>query len=34
MIYKYCGHSGIQLPLLSLGLWHKFGSVDNFDTAT
>ena len=34
MIYKYCGNSGIQLPLLSLGLWHNFGSVDSFDTAT
>jgi len=34
MLYKYCGHSGIQLPLLSLGLWHNFGSVDDFDTAT
>lgn len=34
MLYKYCGHSGIQLPLLSLGLWHNFGSVDDFSTAT
>lgn len=34
MLYKYCGHSGVQLPLLSLGLWHNFGSVDNFDTAS
>lgn len=34
MIYKYCGNSGIQLPVLSLGLWHNFGSVDNFDVAT
>lgn len=34
MIYKYCGHSGIQLPVLSLGLWHNFGSVDNFSVAT
>ncbi len=33
MEYKYCGHSGIQLPRLSLGLWHNFGSVDNYDTA-
>ena len=33
MIYKYCGHSGIQLPLLSLGLWHNFGSVDDYGTA-
>lgn len=34
MIYNYCGHSGIQLPALSLGLWHNFGSVDDFITAT
>lgn len=34
MIYRYCGNSGVQLPLLSLGLWHNFGSVDSFDTAT
>lgn len=34
MIYKYSGHSGIQLPVLSLGLWHNFGDVDSFDTAT
>lgn len=33
MIYKYCGNSGIQLPLLSLGLWHNFGSVDDYSTA-
>lgn len=34
MQYKYCGRSGLQLPLISLGLWHNFGSVDDFDTAT
>lgn len=34
MKYNYCGNSGIQLPALSLGLWHNFGSVDNFDVAT
>ena len=33
MLYKYCGNSGIQLPLLSLGLWHNFGDVDDFSTA-
>jgi L-glyceraldehyde 3-phosphate reductase len=33
MTYKYCGHSGVQLPLLSLGLWHNFGSVDDYGTA-
>ena len=30
MQYKYCGKSGLQLPLISLGLWHNFGSVDAF----
>ena len=34
MPYKYCGKSGLQLPLISLGLWHNFGSVDNFNVAT
>lgn len=34
MEYKYCGNSGLQLPKISLGLWHNFGSVDNFENAT
>jgi L-glyceraldehyde 3-phosphate reductase len=25
MIYSYCGHSGLKLPKISLGLWHNFG---------
>lgn len=29
MQYRRCGKSGIQLPLLSLGLWHNFGEVNN-----
>jgi L-glyceraldehyde 3-phosphate reductase len=33
MIFRRCGSSGLQLPLLSLGLWHNFGSIDPFDTA-
>ena len=32
MRYNRCGRSGIQLPALSLGLWHNFGDVDNFET--
>jgi L-glyceraldehyde 3-phosphate reductase len=28
MPYRRCGRSGIQLPALSLGLWHNFGGVD------
>jgi L-glyceraldehyde 3-phosphate reductase len=31
MIYRRCGKSGIQLPAISLGLWHNFGSVDVFE---
>ncbi|MGK2860647.1 MAG: L-glyceraldehyde 3-phosphate reductase [Chitinophagaceae bacterium] len=31
MIYKRCGKSGIMLPAISLGLWHNFGSVDDFE---
>ena len=34
MQYKYCGRSGLKLPLISLGLWHNFGSVDDFTMAT
>ena len=25
MIYRRCGRSGLQLPAVSLGLWHNFG---------
>lgn len=25
MKYRYCGKSGLQLPEISLGLWHNFG---------
>lgn len=31
MIYNRCGKSGLKLPAISLGLWHNFGSVDNFE---
>jgi len=31
--YRRCGRSGIKLPLISLGLWHNFGSVDPFENA-
>lgn len=34
MQFRKCGHSGIKLPLLSLGLWHNFGDNDPFDVAT
>ncbi len=25
MTYRFCGRSGLRLPVLSLGLWHNFG---------
>ena len=31
MQYNRCGNSGLKLPAVSLGLWHNFGSNDNFD---
>lgn len=34
MQYKHCGKSGLLLPRISLGLWHNFGSVDDFGVAT
>ena len=34
MKYSYCGLSGLQLPALSLGLWHNFGFNDDFAEAT
>ena len=30
MQYNRCGKSGLKLPAISLGLWHNFGSVDDF----
>ncbi len=33
MPYRRCGHSGILLPAISLGLWHNFGDIDNFENA-
>ncbi|NKI92444.1 L-glyceraldehyde 3-phosphate reductase [Rhizobacter sp. SG703] len=27
MTYRRCGRSGLQLPALSLGLWHNFGDA-------
>lgn len=31
--YRFCGKSGLKLPLISLGLWHNFGDVDDADEA-
>ena len=32
MAYRRCGRSGLQLPALSLGLWHNFGHDRPYDT--
>src|SRR5436190_7311506 len=31
MEYRRCGNSGIQLPAISLGLWHNFGREDSLE---
>jgi L-glyceraldehyde 3-phosphate reductase len=31
MNYRRCGNSGIKLPLISLGLWHNFGEIDDYE---
>lgn len=31
MKYNRSGKSGLQLPAISLGLWHNFGGVDTFE---
>jgi L-glyceraldehyde 3-phosphate reductase len=31
MEYRRCGKSGLKLPVLSLGLWHNFGHVDQLE---
>ncbi len=31
MKYVRCGNSGLKLPMVSLGLWHNFGSNAPFD---
>ena len=31
MKYVRCGKSGLKLPMVSLGLWHNFGSNASFD---
>ncbi|KAA8730538.1 MAG: L-glyceraldehyde 3-phosphate reductase [Ewingella sp.] len=33
MQYRRCGHSGLKLPAISLGLWHNFGDNAHFDNA-
>lgn len=33
MEYRRCGNSGLMLPAVSLGLWHNFGDIDDFENA-
>jgi L-glyceraldehyde 3-phosphate reductase len=33
MQYNPCGHSGLKLPVISLGLWHNFGRVDKYENS-
>ncbi len=33
MPYHRCGDSGLFLPSISLGFWHNFGNVDDFQQA-
>jgi L-glyceraldehyde 3-phosphate reductase len=33
MRFNRCGRSGLELPAVSLGLWHNFGGVDDFHAA-
>jgi len=33
MPYRRCGDSGLMFPAISLGFWHNFGHVDNFEEA-
>lgn len=31
MKYERCGRSGVLLPKVSLGFWHNFGAIDDYD---
>jgi L-glyceraldehyde 3-phosphate reductase len=33
MQYRRCGNSGVMLPALSLGLWHNFGDVNDYENS-
>ncbi|GAB95880.1 L-glyceraldehyde 3-phosphate reductase [Kineosphaera limosa] len=32
MVYRFCGRSGLQLPVISLGLWQNFGDDKPHET--
>jgi L-glyceraldehyde 3-phosphate reductase len=31
--FRRCGHSGLKLPVIALGMWHNFGGVDSYDNS-
>src|SRR5690606_14618192 len=33
MEYRRCGNSGLKLSAMSLGLWHNFGYVNEFENS-
>ena len=33
MKYRRCGKSGLLLPAISLGCWHNFGDINNFENS-
>jgi len=33
MQYRYCGRSGLRLPVISLGLWQNFGGTRDYPSA-
>lgn len=33
MKYRRCGESGIKMPVMSLGMWHNFGSADCYENS-
>jgi len=33
MKYNRCGNSGLKLPAISLGLWHNFGHVNDYENS-
>lgn len=32
MVYSRLGRSGLKIPQVSLGIWHNFGSLNDFET--
>ena len=33
MLYRRCGKSGVKLSALSLGLWHNFGFINDYENS-